>query len=210
MLEDQSMYISEPVARLINELMKLPSIGPRSAQRLAYHIVNIPLDEAARLARAILDVKEKIHQCRICHNLTDEELCGICTDTGRTAGQICVVASPKDIPPVEKARVFMGKYHVLGGVISPLDGIGPDRLNIKSLLKRIGEEGIKEVIVATDSDTSGEVTALYLAKILTPLDIRVSRLAYGLPMGASLEYADEVTISRAIEGRRDIGSTPSN
>jgi recombination protein RecR len=111
---------------------------------------------------------------------------------------------------VEKARVFMGKYHVLGGVISPLDGIGPDRLNIKSLLKRIGEEGIKEVIVATDSDTSGEVTALYLAKILTPLDIRVSRLAYGLPMGASLEYADEVTISRAIEGRRDIGSTPSN
>lgn len=204
------MSISEPVARLINELMKLPSIGPRSAQRLAYHIVNISLEDAARLARAILDVKEKIHHCRICHNLTDDELCNICLDTERATGQVCVVASPKDIPPVEKARVFRGRYHVLGGVISPLDGIGPDRLNIKSLLNRILPEGINEVIVATDSDTSGEVTALYLAKILTPLEIKVSRLAYGLPMGAALEYADEVTISRAIEGRREIGAGPAN
>ncbi|MCE1247106.1 MAG: recombination mediator RecR [Firmicutes bacterium] len=204
------MYISEPVARLINELMKLPSIGPRSAQRLAYHIVNIPIEDAAKLARAILDVKEKIHQCRICHNLTDEEVCSICTDEARTTGMVCIVASAKDIPPIEKAKVFRGKYHVLGGVISPLDGIGPDRLNIKSLLARIGTEGINEAIVATDSDTSGEVTALYLAKILSPLDIKVSRLAYGLPMGAALEYADEITISRAIEGRREIGSTPAS
>lgn len=195
------MFHSEPVSRLINELMKLPTIGPKTAQRLAFYIIKRPPEEAERLTAAIRDVKEKIRQCSICHNLTDEAICRICTDEGRTDTSICVVADPKDIPVIEKSRAFSGKYHVLDGLISPMDGIGPDHLNIRSLLNRIGQGRIEEVVIATDSDTSGEVTAMYLSKILKPLGVNVFRLAYGLPMGAALEHADEITVLRAFKGR---------
>lgn len=198
------MLYSEPVARLINELMKLPTVGPKTAQRLALFIVKSPVEDAEKLIKAIKDVKEKIRQCSRCFNLTDSEYCAICEDGEREEGVLCVVADAKDIPPIEKSSVYRGRYHVLGGVISPMDGIGPDQLTIKMMLGRITDENVKEVIIATDSDTSGEVTAMYLAKILKPLGVRVSRLAYGLPMGASLEYADEVTISRSFEGRREM------
>lgn len=198
------MFHSEPVARLINELMKLPTIGPKTAQRLAFHVVKTPVVEAERLIKAIKDVKEKIRQCRVCFNLTDEGLCPVCRDENRTSEAVCVVADAKDIPPIEKSRAFKGRYHVLGGVISPMDGVGPDHLTIKSLLRRVGEEEIKEIVIATDSDTAGEITALYLAKVFKPLGVNVYRLAYGLPMGASLEHADEITLSRAFEGKRAI------
>lgn len=199
------MYLPEPISRLINELMKLPSIGPKSAQRLAFHIVRAPVEDAEKLILAVRDVKEKIRRCRICYNLSEEETCPVCLDENRQGDQICVVADSRDIPPIERARSFRGRYHVLGGLISPLDGIGPDHLTIKPLLKRVQEEKTTELIVATDSDTSGEVTAMYLARVFNPLGIKVSRLAHGLPMGASLEYADEVTLSRAFEGRREMG-----
>lgn len=198
------MLYSEPVARLINELMKFPTIGPKTAQRLAFHVVKASVEDAEKLMKAIKDVKEKIRQCSVCHNLTDEDKCVICRDDKRSPETICVVAYPKDIPPIEKARTFAGKYHVLNGLIAPLEGVGPDHLTIKRLLARISSGDVKEVVIATDSDTSGEVTAMYIAKILKPLGIKVTRLAYGLPMGASLEYADEITLSRAFEGRRAI------
>jgi recombination protein RecR len=198
------MLYSEPVARLINELMKLPTIGPKTAQRLAFHIIKAPVEDAERMMLAIKDVKEKIRQCKICFNLTDGETCEICRDERREQGIICIVATPKDIPPIEKSRAFKGRYHVLGGLISPMDGIGPDHLTIKNLLHRIPGENVAEAIIATDSDTSGEVTAMYLGKVLKPIGVNVSRLAYGLPMGASLEYADEITLSKAFEGRREM------
>jgi len=198
------MLLSEPVARLINELMKMPGIGPKSAQRLAYYIIKTKTEDVEKLIRALVDVKEKIRQCKICFNLTDGDICEYCKSDDRNDGIVCVVASAKDIPPIEKTGFFKGKYHVLGGLISPMDGIGPDQLTIKKLLERIKQGKIKEVIIATDSDTSGEVTAMYIAKILKPLGITVTRPAYGLPMGASLEYADEVTLSRSLEGRREI------
>jgi recombination protein RecR len=203
--EKINMLYSEPVARLINELMKLPTIGPKTAQRLAFHIIKAPVEDAERMIIAIKDVKEKIRQCTVCFNLTDKETCGICSDERREKGLVCIVATPRDIPPIEKSGAFRGRYHVLGGLISPMDGIGPDHLTIKNLIQRIPGEDITEVIIATDSDTSGEVTAMYLAKVLKALDINVSRLAYGLPMGASLEYADEITLSKAFEGRREMG-----
>ncbi|MFP4498708.1 MAG: recombination mediator RecR [Vulcanimicrobiota bacterium] len=199
------MFFSEPVANLVNELMKLPSIGPKSAQRLAFHIIRIPDTEAEKLMKAIKDVKEKVRHCKVCFNLTDKEICDICSNDQRAARTICVVANSKDIPPIEKSRVFKGKYHVLGGLISPLDGIGPDNLNIKPLLNRVSKQGTEEIIIATDSDTNGEITAMYLDKVFKPLGVKVSRLAYGLPMGASLEYTDEITLSRAFEGRREMG-----
>ena len=198
------MFLSEPIDRLINELMKLPTIGPKTAQRLAYHIIKTPKENVEKLIRSLIDIKEKIHQCSICYNFTDAEICGICSDDSRSSDKICVVASAGDIPPIEKSRSFTGKYHVLGGLISPLDGIGPDQLTIKKLVERAVAENAEEIIIATDSDTSGEVTAMYIAKVLKPFEIRVTRLAYGLPMGASLEYADEITLSRALEGRREL------
>ncbi len=198
------MFVSEPIDRLINELMKLPTIGPKTAQRLTYHIIKTPAENVEKLIRALVDIKEKIRHCKDCYNFTDGELCEICTDESRNDNQICVVASASDIPPVEKSRAFKGKYHVLGGLISPLDGIGPDRLTIKQLVERVIENNTQEVIIATDSDTSGEVTAMYISKILKPFETKVTRLAYGLPMGASLEYADEITLSRALEGRREL------
>lgn len=198
------MFLPEPIAQLTNELMKLPGIGPKTAQRLAFHIVKASVEDANRLMMAIKNVKEKIKQCSICYNLAEHKICPICMDESRQKGIVCVTAASRDIPPIEKARSFKGRYHVLGGVISPLDGIGPDHLNIHSLLKRIESESITEVIIATDPDTSGEVTALYLAKILKPLDVKVYRLAHGLPMGGTLEYADEITLSRAFEGKREM------
>jgi len=198
------MFVSDPINRLINELMKLPTIGPKTARRLAYYIIKTPKEDVEKFIRSLVDVKEKIRRCKICFNFTEKEICDICNDENRDKSQICVVASAKDIPPVEKIRTFRGKYHVLGGLISPLDGVGPDHLTIKNLLKRAKEESIKEIIIATDSDTSGEITAMYIAKMFTPFQIKVTRLAYGLPMGASLEYADEITLSRALEGRREL------
>lgn len=189
---------------MINELMKMPTVGPKTAQRLAFHIVKASADDAERLIRAIKDVKEKIRQCRICFNLTDEDVCAICKNESRSGETICVVSDARDIPVIEKSRAFSGKYHVLGGLISPLDGIGPDHLNIKSLLSRISKGGVNEIIIAIGSDTAGEVTSMYLARILAPLGLKVYRLAYGLPMGASLEHADEITLSRAFEGKRPI------
>ena len=195
------MFHSEPVSRLINELMKLPTIGPKTAQRLAFHVVKIPVEEAERLMKAIKDVKEKIRQCNRCFNLTDGELCPICRDEARTSSSICVVADAKDIPVIEKSRAFNGRYHVLGGLISPMDGIGPDHLTIRSLLGRLEKEKVEEIIIATDSDTSGEVTAMYLSRVFKPMGVKVFRLAYGLPMGAALEHADEITVSRAFKGK---------
>jgi recombination protein RecR len=199
------MFHSEPIDRLINELMKMPSVGPKTAQRLAFHIIKAPADDADRLIRAVRDVKEKIRQCAICRNLTDGETCPICQNDRRQNGSICVVADAGDIPVIERARAFAGRYHVLGGVISPMDGIGPDHLNIKGLLSRIEPEKVEEIIIATNSDTQGEVTAMYLAKILKPLGVATYRLAYGLPMGAALEHADEITLSRAFQGKRVMG-----
>ena len=198
------MFVSEPIDRLINELMKLPTIGPKTAQRLTYHIIKTPVENVEKLIRALVDIKEKIRHCKDCYNFTDGEICEICSDESRNDSQICVVGSASDIPSIEKSRAFKGKYHVLGGLISPLDGIGPDRLTITKLVERALKKNTEEIIIATDSDTSGEVTAMYIAKVFKPFEIRVTRLAYGLPMGASLEYADEITLSRALEGRREL------
>ncbi len=198
------MFHSEPVSRLINEFMKLPTIGPKTAQRLAFYMVKAPAEQAERLILAIRDVKEKIRQCSRCFNLTDQDLCPICRDSRRSSRCICVVADAKDIPVIEKSRAFEGRYHVLGGVIYPMDGIGPDHLTITNLLGRLEKEGVEEVVIATDSDTTGEVTAMYLSRILKPLGIDVFRLAYGLPMGAALENADEITVSRAFKGKTPV------
>ncbi len=193
-----------PIQQLIDELSRLPGVGPKSAQRLAFYIVKAPADEAKRLAEALLDAKEKIFFCRECGNVAEGELCRICRDPGRDATVICVVEEPKDAATVEKAGVIKGRYHVLGGAISPLDGIGPDDLRVQQLLDRVERNGVKEVIVATNPNLEGNATAMYVAALLKPLGVSVTRLASGLPVGGDLEYADEVTLSQALEGRREM------
>jgi recombination protein RecR len=193
-----------PIQQLIDELSRLPGIGPKSAQRLAFYIVKAPADEAKRLAEALLDAKEKIFFCRECGNVAEGELCRICRDPGRDATVICVVEEPKDAATVEKAGVIKGRYHVLGGAISPLDGIGPDDLRVQQLLDRVERNGVKEVIIATNPNLEGNATAMYVAALLKPLGVSVTRLASGLPVGGDLEYADEVTLSQALEGRREM------
>ena len=193
-----------PVQRLIDELGRLPGIGPKSAQRIAYYLLKVAPEDARRLAGSIVEVKEKISWCRRCFNIAEGEECNICRDTRRDSTVLCVVEEPRDIVAVERTQEFRGRYHVLQGTISPIEGIGPDQLRIEDLLQRIPAEDVQEVILAMNPNTDGEVTAMYLAKVLTPLGLRVTRIASGLPVGGDLEYADEVTLGRAFEGRRVI------
>ena len=195
-------FYEGPVQRLIDELGRLPGIGPKSAQRIAYYLLKVAPEDARRLAGAIVEVKEKISWCRRCFNIAEGEECSICRDPRRDSTVLCVVEEPRDIVAVERTQEFRGRYHVLQGTISPIEGVGPDQLRIKDLLHRIPAEGVEEVILATNPNTDGEVTAMYLAKVLTPLGLKVTRIASGLPVGGDLEYADEVTLGRALEGRR--------
>lgn len=194
----------EPVLRLIEELMKLPGVGPKSAQRLAFHLLNTLERDAVGLAKAIVAARENIRQCSICANLTQNDPCAICQDVNRDEKALCVVEQSKDIIAMEKTKEFKGKYHVLHGAISPMDGVGPDQLTIKQLLSRIQGSEVSEIVVATNPNIEGEATALYLSRLLKPMGIKVTRIAHGLPVGGDLEYADEVTLAKALEGRREI------
>ena len=198
------MSLPEPLARLVEQLQKLPGIGAKGAQRLAFHILKNPRDDAERLCEAIRDVKEQVTYCSICNNITATDPCVFCTAANRDHRIICVVEEPQNVMVVEKTREFRGLYHVLMGALSPLHGVGPDDLKIKGLLDRVGAGGVEETILATSPTVEGEATALYLARLLKPLGIRVTRIAMGIPVGSDLEYADEVTMTRAMEGRRDI------
>ena len=193
-----------PLANLINELTKLPGIGGKSAARLAYHLLKRPAGEAEALAAAILDVKAKIIRCSVCNNMTDVDPCAICTDPRRDPQTICVVEEPNDLLAMERTGEFRGRYHVLLGALSPLDGIGPDDLKIRELLARLEGGATTEIILATNPNVEGEATALYIAQQLRPLEVRTTRLAFGLPVGGDLEYADQVTMAKALEGRREI------
>jgi len=193
-----------PVQDLIDELGRLPGVGPKSAQRIAFHLLKLPTEDALRIATAIAVVKERVSFCTICFNVSEGDACGICSDTRREAKVVCVVEEPRDIVAVEKTGEYRGRYHVLQGAISPIEGIGPDQLRVKELLARIEPEGIEEVILCTNPNIEGEATAMYLGRLLKPLGIRVTRIASGLPVGGDLEYADELTLGRALEGRRDV------
>ena len=197
-------YFAPPVEKLIEQFERLPGIGYKTAQRLAFFVLDLPKDQAEEFAKAILDAKQTVHTCKVCQNLTDGEICSICSDPMRDKGLICVVTDPKDVVALERTREYKGLYHVLHGVISPLNGIGPDQLRIKELLQRVADEDIREVIMATNPDTQGEATAMYLSRLLKPFGVAVTRLAYGVPVGGHLEYADEVTLTRALEGRTQI------
>jgi len=203
-LSNGYLPLAEPVARLIEEFNKLPGIGPKSAQRLTYFLLRMPAEQARALAEAIVGVKERITFCSICHNITESNPCVICRTDVRDRSMICVVEEPLDILALERTRQYSGLYHVLHGVISPMDGIGPDDLKIAELLARLQDGSVKEVILATNPNLEGEATAMYLQRLISPLGIRVTRLARGLPVGGDLEYADEVTLSRALEGRREV------
>jgi recombination protein RecR len=192
------------LARLVEQLQKLPGIGAKGAQRLAFHLLRNPREEAERLCDAIRDVKERVTYCTVCNNITDVDPCAFCTSATRDRRVMCVVEEPQNVAVVEKTREFKGTYHVLMGALSPLHGIGPDDLKIKGLLGRVGEGSVEEVILATNPTVEGEATALYLARLLKPLGVRVTRIAMGIPVGSDLEYADEVTMTRAMEGRRDL------
>ena len=197
-------YFPAALERLTEQFAKLPGIGGKTAQRLAFHLLSMPEEDAREFADAIIDAKKSVHLCPCCQNLTDRDLCPICDDESRDHGLICVVADPKDVIAMERAREFTGVYHVLHGVISPLNHIGPDDICIRELLTRVGKGGVREVVMATNPDTEGEATAMYISRLLRPMEVRVTRLAYGIPVGSQLEYADEVTLLRALEGRRDI------
>ncbi len=193
-----------PVQDLIDELGRLPGVGPKSAQRIAFHLLKLSKDDALRLAHAISEVKDRISFCRRCFNIAEGEECGICADGRRDPAVVCVVEEPRDVVAVEKTQEYSGRYHVLQGAISPIDGVGPDDLRVKELLARIEPEGITEVILCTNPNLEGEATAMYLGRLLKPLDLRVTRIASGLPVGGDLEYADELTLGRALEGRREV------
>jgi len=193
-----------PVQALIDELGRLPGIGPKSAQRIAFYLLKADVQDAKRLARAIEDAKDRVSWCRRCFNIAEGDLCGFCRDERRDSHLVCVVEEPRDIVAVERTNEFNGRYHVLQGAISPIEGIGPEQLRIKELLARVNDEGITEAILATNPNIEGEATAMYLARLLKPLDVKVTRIASGLPVGGDLEYADEVTLGRALEGRREI------
>jgi len=193
-----------PVQALIDELGRLPGIGPKSAQRIAFHLLQLPADDAARLARAITEAKARVRFCERCWNVAEDAECGICRDGQRDTSQVCVVEEARDIVALERTGEFRGRYHVLLGAISPIDGVGPEQLKVRELLARLEPEGVEEVILCTNPNVEGEATALYLARLLKPLGVRVTRLASGLPVGGDLEYADELTLGRALEGRRDV------
>jgi len=197
-------YNVVPLSRLIEQFERLPGVGHKSAQRLAYYVLGLSKEGVENLANAILDAHEKIHYCKVCCNLTDQELCPVCRSDTRDKSIICVVEDPRDVIALERTREFNATYHVLHGSISPLNGVGPDQLCIKELLVRINNDVVKEVIMATNPTVEGEATAMYVSRLLKPLGVKVTRLAYGIPVGGDLEYADEVTLSRAIEGRGEI------
>ena len=198
------MALPESLARLVEQFQKLPGIGPKSALRLAFHVLKTPREDAERLCEAIRDVKERVTYCSVCNNITDTDPCAFCTDTSRDRRIVCVVEEPQNVNVIEKTREFRGTYHVLLGALSPLQGVGPDDLKIRGLLDRIGSGGVEETILATNPTVEGEATALYLARLLKPLGVRVTRIAMGIPVGSDLEYTDEVTMTRAMENRREL------
>ena len=189
---------------LADQFARLPGIGGKTAQRLAFHVLSLPLEDAENFANAILEAKKTVHTCPCCQNLTDREICPICDDDMRDKGVICVVAEPKDVIAMERSREFRGVYHVLHGVISPLNHVTQNDIKVRELLLRVGSGEVREVIMATNPDTEGEATAMYISRLLRPMEVKVTRLAYGVPVGSQLEYADEVTLSRALEGRKEI------
>ena len=197
-------YFPAALQELTDQFARLPGIGGKTAQRLAFYVLSLSEEEAADFADAILQAKQAVHTCPVCQNLTDREICPICADPMRDRSTICVVAEPKDVIAMERSREYGGVYHVLHGVISPLNHVTQDDIKVKELLQRVGATEVREVIMATNPDTEGEATAMYISRLLRPMEVRVSRLAYGLSVGSQLEYADEVTISRALEGRQDI------
>ncbi|MGQ0615589.1 MAG: recombination mediator RecR [Acidimicrobiia bacterium] len=201
-----------PVQDLIDELGRLPGIGPKSAQRIAFHVLKLPREDAVRLARRIAEVKERVTFCQRCFNIAEGRPddpagseCGICTDSRRDTAMVCVVEEPRDVVAVERTGDYRGRYHVLGGAISPIEGVGPEQLRIRELLARLGPEDVTEVILCTNPNIEGEATALYLGRLLQPMGLKVTRIASGLPVGGDLEYADELTLGRALEGRRELG-----
>jgi len=193
-----------PVQDLIDELGRLPGVGPKSAQRIAFHLLKLSRDDALRLAKAVVEAKDRVAWCARCFNVSEGEECGICTDDRRDPTVVCVVEEPRDLVAVEKTQEFRGRYHVLGGALSPMDGIGPEHLRVKELVARVDAEDISEVILCTNPNIEGETTAMYLARLLKPLGLKVTRIASGLPVGGDLEYADELTLGRALEGRREL------
>ncbi len=198
------MQSAPAIQKLLDELERLPGVGPKSAQRMAYWILNTDRATALRLAEAIVEVKDTVHFCSRCFNYAEEDECKICRSTSRNRQLLCVVSEPRDIPPIERTAVYQGLYHVLGGALSPMDGIGPDNLHIAELMARLATEDIEEVVLATNPNVEGETTAAYLARLIKPLGIKVTRLASGLPVGGDLEFADEVTLGRALEARRQL------
>ena len=197
-------FFPAALQNLADHFARLPGIGGKTAQRLAFHVLSLPLEEAQEFAEAILQAKETVKSCSCCQNLTDRELCPICDDDTRDKSLICVVAEPKDVIAMERSREYRGVYHVLHGVISPLNRVTQDDIRVKELLKRVATGEVREVIMATNPDTEGEATAMYISRLLRPMEVKVTRLAYGIPVGSQLEYADEVTLSRALEGRQEI------
>jgi recombination protein RecR len=197
------MALPDPLTRLIEELQRLPGIGPKGAQRLAFHILKTPREQTERLVAAVRDVKERVTYCSVCNNITDVDPCAFCSNDARDGTMICVVEEPQNVSAIEKTREFKGRYHVLMGALSPLQGIGPDDLKIKGLLARVNN-GVGEIILATNPNVEGEATAIYLARLLKPLGVKVTRIAMGVPVGSDLEYTDEVTMHKAIEGRREV------
>ena len=195
---------SGPISRLIEEFSKLPGVGRKTAQRLAFHVINMNTNDVEALSKAIIEAKREIKYCSNCYNITDKDPCSICSNKSRDEDTICVVEDPRDVASLERARDFKGQYHVLHGVISPMDGVGPDMIKIRELIQRLSNQEVKEIIVATNPTIEGEATAMYIARLIKPMGIKVTRIAHGLPVGGDIEYADEVTISKALEGRREI------
>ncbi len=194
----------EPIQRIALQLSRLPGIGQKSAMRLAYHIVSLPEEQVHDLAEALWEGRKAVHFCTRCGNYTEGELCSVCSDPGRQDSQLCVVRDPKDVAALERMRDYHGLYHVLGGTLSPMNGVGPEDIRIRELLARLSSEPIQEVILATNPDIEGEATATYIARLIKPLGVRVTRIAHGVPVGSDLEYADEVTLAKALEGRREV------
>ena len=198
------MYYPEPIAKLIDAFSRLPGVGPKTAGRLAFHVLRMKEEDVIDFAKSLVNVKRNLHYCSICCNITDVDPCRICQDKSRDNSVICVVQEPKDLVALERTKEFEGYYHVLHGAISPMEGIGPDQIHIAELLKRLGDETVQELILATNPNIEGEATAMYLSRLIKPFGLRVTRIAHGLPVGGDLEYADEVTLSKAMEGRREL------
>ncbi|WP_409343454.1 recombination mediator RecR [Paenibacillus sp. MBLB4367] len=198
------MYYPEPIAKLIDAFGKLPGVGPKTAGRLAFHVLRMKEEQVVDFAKALVNVKRNLHYCSVCCNITDVDPCRVCADKGRDASIICVVQEPKDLVAMERTKEFRGYYHVLHGAISPMEGIGPDEIYIAELLKRLSDEQVQELILATNPNIEGEATAMYLSRLVKPFGLKVTRIAHGLPVGGDLEYADEVTLTKALEGRREL------